>query len=631
MVQVARKNRLCEIHFPGSEYMAHRAPFPARSTAQQSRASLGSLVWCAALFGPLLIACTPDTPPATTGPTKSVRTTSPPPQPPPQKTPAQSQHATTEAPSLFARQHLLRVDITLPEEDWTALRMQTRSMATALSLRPGPTPFSYFRGDITVNGTKLSSVGIRKKGFIGSLDNVRPSLKIKLNHFDDGTRTLEGMDRLTLNNNRQDRSLASQYLSYHLFHQAGVPAPRCNLAVVTVNGENLGIYSHVEAVRRPFVDRHFGTTAGAVFEGTLTDFFADRLERFDNKGNKKWSQTKGREILRQLCDALETETPETDKQLDELIDVYEFLKFWAVESLIGFWDGYSGNQNNFFVYLREDAKIRFIPWGVDSAFSNRRFGSRSNGYQSVFAKGLLANRFNRNPAIREMYQLVLEIVLDEAWDEETLYAELDQVALLANDHLHPRQQGLREGLDEVRRFIGNRRAEIEQETQDGAVAVENRTRRPMHTIAVAKLAGSFQTYWNGTNGEPVSQSNGTQVRGLLEDGSFTINDISAIANMGRARRWGRGGTQPTITLFGVRSTDGEDITVTITVPPALFRSSPTLPVKVQGRFSQGRQRRGWGSGMLDGQITLRQAGTTNGARVTGNFELDLYEMRGRNW
>ena len=216
--------------------MAHRAPFPARSTAQQSRASLGSLVWCAALFGPLLIACTPDTPPATTGPTKSVRTTSPPPQPPPQKTPAQSQHATTEAPSLFARQHLLRVDITLPEGDWTALRMQTRSMATALSLRPGPTPFSYFRGDVTVNGTKLSSVGIRKKGFIGSLDNVRPSLKIKLNHFDDGTRTLEGMDRLTLNNNRQDRSLASQYLSYHLFHQAGVPAPRCNLAVVTVNG-----------------------------------------------------------------------------------------------------------------------------------------------------------------------------------------------------------------------------------------------------------------------------------------------------------------------------------------------------------------------------------------------------------
>ena len=615
--------------------MAHRAQFEARSAAHRVRRSLETFLWRALwwrvsyvpLFGLLLLGCTPDAAPVITKSTEPAQTSSPP--PPHKPTPARP--VTTEPSSIFARQHLLRVDITLSQQDWTALRMQTRSMATALSLRPGPTPFSYFRGDVTVNGTKLSDVGIRKKGFIGSLDNVRPSLKIKLNHFDDGTRTLEGMDRLTLNNNRQDRSLASQYLSYHLFNQAGVPAPRCNLAVVTVNGQNLGIYSHVEAVRKPFVERHFGTTSGAVFEGTLTDFFADRLERFDNKGNKQWSQTKGRDMLRQLCSALETENPKTDKQLDDLVDVYEFLKFWAVESLIGFWDGYSGNQNNFFVYLREDAKIRFIPWGVDSAFSNRRFGFRGNGYRSVFAKGLLANRLNRNPAIREMYQLVLEIVLDEAWDEEALYAELDQVALLANDHLHPRQQGLREGLDEVRRFIRNRRAEIEQETQDGAVAVENRTGRPMHTVAVAKLAGSFQTYWNGANGEPVSQSNGTQVRGLLEDGSFTINDISAIANMGRARRWGRGGTQPTITLMGVRSTDSENITVTITVPPALFRASSTQPVKVQGRFSQGRQRRGWGSGMLDGQITLGQAGTTNGARVTGTFELDLYEMRGRNW
>lgn len=612
--------------------MAHRAQFDARIITPPEQGSLGTLVWrawCAPLFGILLVACAPDTPPATTDPTEPAQTTSTPLRSPPKQ--VRQQPGTTEPSSLFARQHLLRVDITLAEEDWTALRMQTRSMATALSLQPGPTPFSYFRGDVTINGTKLPAVGIRKKGFIGSLDNVRPSLKIKLNHFDDGTRTLEGMDRLTLNNNRQDRSLASQYLSYHLFNQAGVPAPRCNLAVVSVNGENLGIYSHVEAVRKPFVERHFGTTAGAVFEGTLTDFFADRLERFDNKGNKQWSQTKGREILRQLCDALETENSATDKQLDELVDVYAFLKFWAVESLIGFWDGYSGNQNNFFVYLREEAKICFIPWGVDAAFSNRRFGSRGNGHQSVFAKGLLANRLNRNPAIREMYQLVLEIVLDEAWNEAALYTDLDQVALLASDHLHPRQQGLREGLDEVRRFIGNRRAEIEQETRDGPVAVENRTRRPMHTIAVAKLAGSFQTYWNGANGEPVSQSNGAQVRSILEDGSFAINDISAIANMGRARRWGRGGTQPTITLFGVRSTDRENITVTITVPPALFRANPTQAVKVQGRFSQGQQRRGWGSGMLDGQITLRQAGTTNGAQVTGDFELDLYEMRGRNW
>ena len=43
-------------------------------------------------------------------------------------------------------------------------------------------------------------------------------------------------------------------------------------------------------------------------------------------------------------------TDELNDRLDELVDLHEFVTFWAMESLIGFWDGYSGNQNNFFVY-----------------------------------------------------------------------------------------------------------------------------------------------------------------------------------------------------------------------------------------------------------------------------------------
>ena len=537
----------------------------------------------------------------------------------------------TEPLSLFSRQHLVKVDIEIAEPAWTALRMQTRSMATALRVEPGPRPFTYFRGDVTINGETFKSVGIRKKGFIGSLDNERPSLKIKLNHFDDGTRTIGGLDRLTLNNNKQDRSLASQYLSYHVFDQAGVPAPRCNLAVVTVNGRNLGVYSNVEAVKTQFLERAFGTATGAIFEGTLTDFFSDRLDRFDSKVNKEWSKTHGRKILHKLCQVLEADGPTTTDQLDELVDLHEFVTFWAVESLIGFWDGYSGNQNNFFVYTAEGAKIQFIPWGVDAAFSNRRFGFRGDGYKSVLGKGLLANRLNQDPDIREMYQFVLEVVLDKAWDEDALVADVDRIEALAGDHLHPRQEGLQESLNQVRRFIQNRRAEIEEETSGGAIALQSRTRRPMHTVVVGKMTGSFNTQWNGSQGDPVPQATGARVKGKAGGGSFTIDHLSAIAGMGRARQWGRGGTQPTITLVGTRSTDNEIVTVTIVVPPAFFRSDVDHSIKVQGRFSQGERRRGWGSGMLDGQLTLRQARRVAGARVAGTFDLDLYEMRGRGW
>src|SRR5690606_32903219 len=104
-----------------------------------------------------------------------------------------------------------------------------------------------------IDGVTIDSVAIRKKGFIGSLDEQRPSLKVKFDEYIEQD-PIAGLDRLTLNNNKQDESQVSQYLTYRLFNAAGVPAPRCNFARVTVNGEYLGIYSNVESIRRPFLE-----------------------------------------------------------------------------------------------------------------------------------------------------------------------------------------------------------------------------------------------------------------------------------------------------------------------------------------------------------------------------------------
>ena len=63
---------------------------------------------------------------------------------------------------------------------------QTRSFAQALSedRRDGEfsKPFTWFPASATVDGVKYENIGLRKKGFIGSLDSERPSLKIKLNY-----------------------------------------------------------------------------------------------------------------------------------------------------------------------------------------------------------------------------------------------------------------------------------------------------------------------------------------------------------------------------------------------------------------------------------------------------------------
>jgi hypothetical protein len=70
--------------------------------------------------------------------------------------------------------------------------------------------------------------------------------------------TSTALRKLTLNNNRQDPgNLVHQCLGYGVFAAAGVPAPRCNVAAVSVNGVPLGVYTHVEPVGEPMLGLHF--------------------------------------------------------------------------------------------------------------------------------------------------------------------------------------------------------------------------------------------------------------------------------------------------------------------------------------------------------------------------------------
>ena len=87
-----------------------------------------------------------------------------------------------QANQLFAPDRVVEVEISLPEEDWQSLCEQSRDTRAAFA-NPTDKPFSYFKGNITIDGVSIQQVGIRKKGFIGSLDKFRPSLKIKFSEY----------------------------------------------------------------------------------------------------------------------------------------------------------------------------------------------------------------------------------------------------------------------------------------------------------------------------------------------------------------------------------------------------------------------------------------------------------------
>lgn len=179
---------------------------------------------------------------------------------------------------------------------------------------------------------RFENVEVRKKGFFGSLSSARPSLKLRFTE-DLGP---YGLERMTLNNDNQDPSHLRTCLTYRVMDAAGVPAPRCNHARVSVNGEDLGVFTHVDSMNKPFLRLYFEDPDGALFEGQLGDFTAPYLGGY--------GETRGhldREFLADLQEALERpDQGDMLRGVSARVDVDAFLSFWAAEALVGQWDGY---------------------------------------------------------------------------------------------------------------------------------------------------------------------------------------------------------------------------------------------------------------------------------------------------
>ncbi len=408
---------------------------------------------------------------------------------------------------IFPTDRVLDIQITVSEQDWNKIRFQTRHFHEVLNasrqFKPPDHPYTYVDASVTIDGVEFSKVGIRKKGFIGSQSHSRPSLKIKLNHIDQNG-GIEGLRNLTLNNNQQDAGQVSQFMGYALFNAIGSSAPRCAYAQVTVNGENLGIYSHVESMRNPLLKRAFGNDKGTLYEGTVVDFYKEWENSFEHK---RGDDKSGREKIKALIDVLAKDKV-TEETIGEHVDLDSFYRFWATEGLLGFWDGYSGNNNNFFVYLNPDTdKFHFLPWGADSLFTKFSILAHQRNPRapiSVKTQGLIAYKLYQLEEGRERYAKTVMDILENHWNEIKMLAEVDRISVMIEPHMIPAQRFFREKeewdkeesisfsekLDEAREFIRTRKSQVLAEIS-GGMPIWNRRPNPPFVIGPDGFDGKF--------------------------------------------------------------------------------------------------------------------------------------------
>ena len=97
----------------------------------------------------------------------------------------------------------------------------------------------YVTATLRYGARRCRDIGLRIKGEASfrKLDE-KPPFKLKFDEFVDD-QTFRGLKRLTLNNMVEDPSFLAERMAYDVFRAAELPAPRCNSALVYVNGRLL--------------------------------------------------------------------------------------------------------------------------------------------------------------------------------------------------------------------------------------------------------------------------------------------------------------------------------------------------------------------------------------------------------
>jgi hypothetical protein len=211
----------------------------------------------------------------------------------------------------------------------------------------------------------------------------KPSFKISLDEYEE-TGLLGGQETLNLvAKEGADGAYLREILAHKLANEFGVPAPRAGHARLCTNGAYDGLFSLVEEVdKQRFLDAHFPGASDGDYWKVEKDGHQDWDSDWDEPG--EWTEdyrpvagtddedpgalgtllSYGEEI-----DDEDVRDPRgMDRDLEDLLDVEEWLREIALDLSIPDYDGMWGNHKNYLLYQHPERGIMVVPYDRDLAF-----------------------------------------------------------------------------------------------------------------------------------------------------------------------------------------------------------------------------------------------------------------------
>ena len=310
--------------------------------------------------------------------------------------------------------------------------------------------FPWVHADFTADGRTFADVGLRYKGggsYAGSRGKLRRNFKVDLDRYHDAERVF-GHKTLNLNAGAADPTRNREGLAFAVYRAAGVPTPRTAYAEVrmTIPGkydqELVGLYTIVEQVDKPFLQRYFKNSKGLLLKpeggmGRRVSFFdyqGDDWKAYERSSGAKRepSQAEAERLIGFLRLVNKADDETFRREIGSYLDVDEFLRFLACTAFVANMDSIFTVTHNAYLYLNPaNNKFVFIPWDLDLSFG----GFPMSGSAEQLTKLNLSHpyggshkfvdRLMADEAVKARFQEILKELAGTAFSKEVLLANLD--------------------------------------------------------------------------------------------------------------------------------------------------------------------------------------------------------------
>lgn len=363
-----------------------------------------------------------------------------------------------------------------------------------------------FQNDF-IAGDTLEPVGFRLRGNT-SRQAQKKSFKLDINEFVRGQK-FYGVEKLNVNGEHNDPAIMRARLCWDLFNQSGVPAARTAYAALYINGQYYGLYVIVEHYDENFILDRFGNNDGnfykclypapLVWRGPDQNAYKamrnSRERAYDLEINEEADDYSD---LVSFIDFLNnTSDADFSREVEARFNVRAFLKYLALNTLLGSWDDYWYLQNNYYLYHNTATdKFEFIPYDYDNTYGvdwvNGDWGTRDiYNFGHPTEPRPLVTRLLRIPAYRNLYSFWIKQAMNEVFTPAAHEPKFSRWRALAapwvqSDTFYPRDYGFtfvdwQQSLDVafgghveygIRPFIQTRIATATQQLQEGPLPAE---------------------------------------------------------------------------------------------------------------------------------------------------------------